>query len=31
VRAPGGLANGLYFLEVQAGTQRDVQKVVMLP
>jgi hypothetical protein len=31
VRAPDGLAHGLYFLEVQAGAQRDVQKVVMLP
>ena len=31
VSAPEGLAHGLYFLEVQAGARRDVQKVVMLP
>ncbi len=31
VSAPDGLAHGLYFLEVQAGAQRDVQKVMMLP
>ena len=31
LRPPPELSHGLYFLEVQAGAQRDVQKVVMLP
>ena len=31
IRAPEGVAHGIYFLELQAGAAREVQKVVMLP
>lgn len=30
-RPPASLANGVYFLEVEAGSLRDVQKVMKLP